>query len=116
VMATIRSRGQVTGGLETVLLPSDPASDSYGVTDPDDLAWMRPRLTPHPWKTFEQPIRLTNQSALDRLPRAHQLQHDVAQARVGIPAAGHNGRPCVGDRHRSRSDDHRAGSGGANAP
>jgi hypothetical protein len=30
----------------------------YGVADPDDLAWMAERLTDHPWKCFEQPLKL----------------------------------------------------------
>jgi pimeloyl-ACP methyl ester carboxylesterase len=30
-----------------------------GVTDPDDLAWLTPRLTPHPWRSYTQPLRLS---------------------------------------------------------
>lgn len=29
-----------------------------GVTDPADLAWLSPRLTPHPWRTYTQPLDL----------------------------------------------------------
>jgi pimeloyl-ACP methyl ester carboxylesterase len=29
-----------------------------GVTDPADLAWLTPRLTPHPWKTYTDPLRI----------------------------------------------------------
>jgi pimeloyl-ACP methyl ester carboxylesterase len=29
-----------------------------GVEDPDDVAWLAPRLTPHPWKTYTDPLRL----------------------------------------------------------
>lgn len=29
-----------------------------GVSDEDDLAWLRPRLTPHPWLTYTEPVRL----------------------------------------------------------
>jgi pimeloyl-ACP methyl ester carboxylesterase len=29
-----------------------------GVTDPDDLAWLTPRLTPHPWRTYAEPLRV----------------------------------------------------------
>ena len=43
----------------------------YGVTDPDDLAWMAERLTPHPWKCFEQPLELTNEDALWAIPQYH---------------------------------------------
>lgn len=27
-----------------------------GVTDPADLAWLTPRLTPHPWLTYTEPL------------------------------------------------------------
>ncbi|HEX6452610.1 MAG TPA: alpha/beta fold hydrolase [Trebonia sp.] len=30
-----------------------------GVTDEADAAWLAPRLTPHPWLTFTEPLRLT---------------------------------------------------------
>lgn len=30
-----------------------------GVTDDADLAWLAPRLTPHPWRTYTQPLALT---------------------------------------------------------
>ncbi|MGW4488316.1 alpha/beta fold hydrolase [Amycolatopsis sp. NPDC004368] len=30
-----------------------------GVTDEADLAWLGPRLTPHPWLTYTEPLRLT---------------------------------------------------------
>jgi hypothetical protein len=32
---------------------------------------MNARLTPHPWKCFEQPLRLRDQAAVDRIPRTH---------------------------------------------
>lgn len=57
--------------LEVVLLPSPDAGLFYGVTDPDDLAWMAGRLTPHPWACFEQPLKLTNEAALAAIPQYH---------------------------------------------
>lgn len=30
-----------------------------GVTEEADLAWLTPRLTPHPWLTYTEPLRLT---------------------------------------------------------
>jgi hypothetical protein len=35
------------------------------------MAWMRPRLTPHPWKCFEQKLELTNEDALWAIPQSH---------------------------------------------
>ena len=44
--------------------PYDP--ETFGVTDPTDAAWLRRRLTPHPVKTYIEPISLRN-------PPAHNL-------------------------------------------
>lgn len=39
-----------------------------GVTDPEDVRWLTERLTPHPWRTFTDPLALTG--AVDRVPAA----------------------------------------------
>lgn len=71
-----------------------------GVTDEADVAWLTPRLTPHPWLTFTQPLRLTG--AGQRVPaefiecvdwmRVFRGQRERAEAR-GWPvrelATGH---------------------------
>ena len=64
-----RPAGEVVDGIELVLLPSPEAGLFYGVTDPDDVAWMADWLTGHPWKCFEQPLRLTNEAALWAIPQ-----------------------------------------------
>ena len=58
VINAVRPFGEMVDGMELVLLPAPDAGLLYGVTDPDDLAWMAERLTPHPWKCFEQPLEL----------------------------------------------------------
>jgi hypothetical protein len=35
------------------------------------LEWMRERLTPHPWRCFEQPVQIFNSSALQSVPQSH---------------------------------------------
>ncbi|MER7606172.1 alpha/beta fold hydrolase [Nocardioides sp. NPDC127503] len=40
-----------------------------GVTKEDDLAWLSPRLTPHPWLTYTEPLKLTGQ--VDEVPAAY---------------------------------------------
>lgn len=37
-----------------------------GVTERPDLEWLAPRLTPHPWKTYTDPLRVTG--AVDTVP------------------------------------------------
>jgi pimeloyl-ACP methyl ester carboxylesterase len=58
-------------GVELVLWPDPDADSYYGVTDPDDVAFMRGRLTPHPWRSFAQPLRLRDRKALRRIPRTN---------------------------------------------
>jgi pimeloyl-ACP methyl ester carboxylesterase len=39
-----------------------------GVTEQADVDWLTPRLTPHPWKTYTDPLRVTG--AVDAVPAA----------------------------------------------
>ncbi|MGD6741895.1 alpha/beta fold hydrolase [Streptomyces sp. BH106] len=39
-----------------------------GVTEQADIDWLTPRLTPHPWLTYTEPLRLTGKG--DRVPAA----------------------------------------------
>ena len=71
VIGAVRPMGETRDGMELVLLPGPEAGLLYGVTDPDDLAWMAQRLTPHPWKCFEQPLELTDERALWAIPQYH---------------------------------------------
>ena len=71
IIEAVRPMGQVVDGIELVLLPGPDAGLLYGVTDPDDLAWMAERLTGHPWKCFEQRLELTNEVALWAIPQYH---------------------------------------------
>lgn len=66
-----RPLGKVVDGVELVLLPAPDAALLYGVTDPDDVAWMADRLTAHPWRCFEQKLALTNEEALWAIPQYH---------------------------------------------
>ena len=66
-----RQAAQVIDGVELVLFPGTDPLGFYGVTDPDLIEWMKPRLTPHPWKCFEQKLVLTNETALRNIPQSH---------------------------------------------
>jgi hypothetical protein len=39
------------------------APEEFGVTNPDDIKWMNPRLSPMPWHIHDQPLRITNPKA-----------------------------------------------------
>jgi len=66
-----RAHGRVVNGIELVLFPGTDPLSFYGVRDPKQIEWMKPKLTPHPWKCFEQKLRLTNEAALARIPQTH---------------------------------------------
>jgi len=62
---------RIVDGVELCPFPSDDTLPFYGVYDPERLEWMRARLTPHPWKCFDQPLRLTNEDKLWNSPQTH---------------------------------------------
>lgn len=66
-----RQAGRIVDGIELVLLPDQVKPEFYGVTDPDQIAWARTRLTAQPWKCFEQKLILTNESAMRAIPESH---------------------------------------------
>ncbi|MCX5044199.1 alpha/beta hydrolase [Aldersonia sp. NBC_00410] len=91
VMLAARTMSRVEDGVELVLHPSPEAGLFYGVSDPADLEWMAERLTPHPWRCFEQPLVLKNEDALWAIRQSHIVctyslpgrdQEMIAQARA----------------------------------
>lgn len=70
-MAAARTDSEIIDGVEMCLFPSDETIQFYGVVEPQTLGWMRTRLTPHPWRCFEQALTLTNPEALQAIPQSH---------------------------------------------
>jgi pimeloyl-ACP methyl ester carboxylesterase len=70
-ITAVREQAEVVDGVELVIRPAVFPPAFYGVTDPVDAAWMADRLAGHPWKCFEQPLRLTNEDALWAIPQYH---------------------------------------------
>lgn len=71
VLHAARKSGRVVDGMELVLYPGEDPMSFFGVTDPEQIAWMKPKLTPHPWKCFEQKLRLGDEAAVGRIPQSH---------------------------------------------
>jgi pimeloyl-ACP methyl ester carboxylesterase len=69
--AFARSSSQVVNGVELVMWPNDQMVAAMGVSDPDDVAILRAKMTPHPWKAFEERLRFVNGDAALRLPRTN---------------------------------------------
>jgi pimeloyl-ACP methyl ester carboxylesterase len=77
-------------GIEFVIWPED---DDYGLSDPEDIAWMQARMAPHPWKSMLQPLRLTNEAAVARIPRT-----SVICSNPGLDGWPRGDRPFRADR------------------
>jgi pimeloyl-ACP methyl ester carboxylesterase len=67
-MADARRNGRIVDGVELVIFPEYLLAH-MGVTGSDDIVWMKDKLTPHPWKCFEQPVVLANEAAVRKIPR-----------------------------------------------
>jgi len=70
-MMAARAQGRVVDGIELVLFPGTDPLHYFGVKDPEQIEWMKPRLTAHPWKCFEQKLRLDNEAEIRRIPQTH---------------------------------------------
>ena len=60
--AARRAQVEAEGEGWRMLPPADPSA--WGVTAAEDAAWVRAKVVPQPFKTFTQPIRLSNPAAL----------------------------------------------------
>jgi pimeloyl-ACP methyl ester carboxylesterase len=68
MMDYARSSSRIVDGVELVMWPSPEVVELMGITEPAEAAWMLERLTPHPWKCFEQPLRMANEAAVRKIP------------------------------------------------
>lgn len=92
-MAATRARSRMVNGVELVLFPGEDPLGFFGVKDPQQVAWMKTKLTPHPWKCFEQKLVLKNEAAMRKLPQSVIMcgSHLNDQARTALKALS-NGR------------------------
>jgi pimeloyl-ACP methyl ester carboxylesterase len=70
-MAFARSSSQTIDGVELVMWPNDEMVAAMGATDPDDVAMLRAKMVPHPWKCFDEPLVLKNGRSAFELPRTN---------------------------------------------
>jgi pimeloyl-ACP methyl ester carboxylesterase len=65
-----RSQVRTVDGVEFILNDLDDGQlQRFGLSRPEDIAWASGKLTPQPYKTFTQPLRLTNEEAVREIPR-----------------------------------------------
>lgn len=81
---------ETTGGLSLPIAPVE----SFGVKEPDDVAFLERRLTPHPLATFSTPLRLAKPAGND-LPAHYITCTDPAYlpAKVALERARAKGWP-----------------------
>jgi pimeloyl-ACP methyl ester carboxylesterase len=93
MMLAARAGARVVNGIELLLFPGEDPMHFYGVTDPEQIAWMKPKLTPHPWKCFEQKLVLENEAVMRRIPQSFIVCgfHMDDQSRAALEALS-NGR------------------------
>lgn len=73
MISAARQMGRVIDGVELVLLPEMGGAEFYGVTEPAQHAWASARLTPQPWKCFDQKLQLHNEAAMRAIPESHLI-------------------------------------------
>ena len=62
---------RIVDGVELVMWPMPGMAHFFGITDPADVAWTDAKLTPHPWKCFAEPLRLTDPEGMRRVRRTN---------------------------------------------
>jgi pimeloyl-ACP methyl ester carboxylesterase len=87
-LAGMRRYVMRVAGVELCHPPAADLLPVCGVSDPALAQWMAPRLTPHPWRCFEQALDLSNEAALAAIPQSHVVSNlgsscrDIDQLRV----------------------------------
>jgi pimeloyl-ACP methyl ester carboxylesterase len=72
-IAAARRAGRVVDGIELVQFPEQFGPEFYGITDPEQRAWASTRLSPQPWKCFEDKLVLNNEAAMRAIPESHLI-------------------------------------------
>jgi pimeloyl-ACP methyl ester carboxylesterase len=91
VAARTRAAQETSGGLS---LPVPPPS-AFGVTDPADVAWLARRLTPHPFRSYAEPLPPIGPAG-DGLPRTYVACTDPVYPALESSRARVRGRPGWG--------------------
>jgi pimeloyl-ACP methyl ester carboxylesterase len=93
MMLAARTRSRIVNGMELVLFPGEDPLNFFGVKDPGQIAWMKPKLTPHPWRCFDQKLVLKNEAAMRKVPVSVIVcsSHMNDEARAALKALS-NGR------------------------
>ncbi len=93
MISMLRPMARIVDGVELVLFPGEDPLGFFGVSDPGLVEWMLPRLTPHPWKCFEQKLVLQNEAQMRAIPESHIICSSTIPGRnMDMLNARSNGR------------------------
>jgi pimeloyl-ACP methyl ester carboxylesterase len=70
-MAFARSSSRMVDGVELVMWPDEAMVAAMGVSAAEDVAMLRTRMVPHPWKAFEERLKFVNGGAAMKIPRTN---------------------------------------------
>lgn len=62
------SEPRTINGIEVNLFPDDDTIAFLGLSEPDQIAWAKTHLTPHPWKAFNDVLHLADPDVLRKVP------------------------------------------------
>lgn len=97
-LLSVRPKNRVVDDVELTLWPDADIIAMYGLNDPALAAWATPRLTPHPWKTVIQRLRLANPQAVAAKPRTIINCTNTMARRRGTVDDAHFQRWLTADR------------------
>ena len=72
-----------------------PPAQMVGVTKPADVDWLAQKLTPHPLRTWLEPVSLTG-GRLREVPKTYVLAVDPPTTLMGYPLHGENAKHAAG--------------------
>lgn len=70
-IAPLEQTMRVIDGVELVGFPEHLPPQTFGITDPEDVAFTAARLGPQPWACYTQHLMLTNEAAMRAIPESH---------------------------------------------
>ena len=70
-MEHARKELRTVNGVEVVLGSNAEVLQTVHNQSADIKAWKKGRVSPHPWRSFVHPLRLTNEAAVWKLPRTN---------------------------------------------
>jgi pimeloyl-ACP methyl ester carboxylesterase len=83
-----RLAGETSGGLSMPV----PKAEVFGLREPGDIAWVQRRMTPHPFRPFDQVMRWRNPVG-NGLPRTYVDCVEPAYANLAAVKSLYRGRP-----------------------